>query len=101
MKTSQEIKSEIEKKITKLNKLCSNLVFSFKDGDFSCSVENHLNINGKEGGSFGVFSIIVLLEKGKTRQQAYEECNAFLDGMIAGTRLLDSKSYHNTIASKQ
>lgn len=92
----ESIKKTIKENIKELNKLCSNLHFEFVDGDCGCSVINKSTVKGYESSSFGIFEYHS--DDSNTKEAAYKECNAFLQGLLSGTRLLNEKAYHNFIA---
>lgn len=91
-----DIRGKINKNIAELNQKDCNLEFRFVDGKVGCSIQNRSTVPGYELNSFGTY--VYHADDEASRQEAYKECNAYLEGLLAGIRLMDPKSYHNFIA---
>lgn len=90
-------KNKLEKNIKELNKKCKTLHFSFVEDEDSCSITNHSLVKGQEASHFGMYEYMVFFND-IPKKYAYKMCNAFVEGLIAGSKLLDEKAYHNFIA---
>lgn len=95
MRTVRELKKDIKKKISQVNAVSKSLLLSFEEDSWSCEVKNRSLVRGHESTSFGSFQYIALFEDFTCKEDAYQACDAYLDGLLAGVKLLDPKGYHN------
>lgn len=93
-----EAKKELRKHIAELNKVCKNLRFAVKETEEYCAIENHSLVKGQESTHFGAFELTVMFDE-IPNEYAYAMCSIFAQGLLAGSKLLDVKAYHNFIAN--
>ena len=95
-----KIKKKLEKNIKKLNDKCKTLHFSFVEDEYGCYITNHSLAKGQESTHFGHFEYMVLFDE-FPKKYAYEMCNVFAEGLIAGSDLMNEKAYHNFMARER
>ena len=95
MENLEKVKEKINNNLKYLNVLNPNLHFFLEEDECSCSITNKSTIKGRENHSFGTFTHISLFSDYDNKKTAYEVCNSFIVGLIAGTKLLDKTAYHN------
>lgn len=86
-------KKRILEDIDKLNALNSGIVFSFEESRDYVSLNNHGTRN--ESCGYGIFGFTLFIEDYKDRIAMYNAALNMIELLIAGTKLLDPKSYHH------
>lgn len=85
-------KAQILKNVEKLNESDCGLIFSFEEQKDCIELTNKGKTN--ESCSYGVFSFILFAEDYASKESMYDAACKMTELLIAGTRLLDKKSYH-------
>ena len=88
----KDIKKRIDDNVAKLNEMDCGLVFSFQEEKDVLSLINHGKNN--EHCSYGVFSFMIFFEAYTSKYEAYMAAMTNIELLVAGTKLLDHKSYH-------
>ena len=94
---SRSLKKEIEKGIKELNCRCNSLQFSFEETKEDITLRNHSLAKGQEGCHFGTFEMILFFDEFSSKEDAYKCIHSFIQGLVAGTKLLDQTAYHNFV----